>query len=142
MAKKTVPAMPDFWAQAHFKALTNPKHDGYGSYVTSVRARDFERVIINVINPLLRTIGTPQALEQESQFSVMAKMLHDVSLCGDPHEHAEFPPDGGKQLIADRLDTIEAILRTVRDSIRYVEIDADGENIRVDFRPRQEREAA
>lgn len=140
MTKINVPPVVDFWAQAHFKQLTNG--DNGNPLATSIRARDFQRVITNVIQPLLRDIGTPEALAQQQAYERMQQHLHDVARRNDPNELAEFPPDGGKQLIADRLDGIEAQLRRLNAKLNYVEIDADGENIFIDFRTKAERRAA
>lgn len=104
MRKINVPPTVDFWAQAHFKQLT---HDTGNTLVTSLRAADFERTIHNVILPLLLDIGTPAAITQAKAYGEMCKTLHDVALRGDPEEVAEFPPDAGRQLILDRLDSID-----------------------------------
>lgn len=145
MSKKTIPAEPDFWAQAHFNEIQRRSltpHDD--QLMTSVRARDFWRVIHNVIKPLLNDLdeaGVKGAWEQLGVYTKMCDVLHDIHTKGDPQEHAEYPPDGGKQLVADRLDTIEAILRKVAASVTSIEISTPHQNICVDFRPREERRA-
>jgi len=136
---KKIPAQPDFWAQAHFKALTSQTHDSEQMLMTSIRARDFQRVINNIIRPLCRDLG---AHLLDAQYMHMADKLADVARKGDPNELADFPKDDGKQLILDRLDGIEANLRRLNSKLRYVEIAADGENIFIDFRSREERRAA
>lgn len=143
MTKKNCPAIPDFWAQAHFKHLTQPPRDEQAKHLTSVRSRDFERLIIQVIQPLLADIGTQNAVAQWHLYAQMADKLHDVAMKWDRHEFAEFPQDGGKQLILDRLDTLESLMRKAVGSLNYVEIDSDDHgNIFLDFRTRQERRAA
>jgi hypothetical protein len=86
MTKKNCPLTVDFWAQAHFKHLTQIPRDAQEKHLTSVRARDFAAIIHNVIQPLLRVLDTPEAHSQHRAFEEMRSILHDVALRGDPHE--------------------------------------------------------
>jgi hypothetical protein len=103
----------------HFRFLSGHTYRIIRAFITStserhraiamIEAADLSHLITQVIEPLAREARGEQ---YAAELNRLARSLAVVARQGERLE-ANFPPDNGRQLLFDRLDGIEVLLRQV-----------------------------